>query len=153
MGVFILGILLASSAQFLSFIRFLDPTALTSRASIWQASQRIFEASPLFGVGWGWESRAVEAQLLNVWATSAHNAILDITFSAGIVGLTLFLMLLSKIFVYFKFIPVREKMIICFLLTSGISEAFVDLQYPTAQTYAFFLIILGSNREVSKNDD
>jgi O-antigen ligase len=153
LGVLVLGILLASSAQFLSLIRLLDPTALTARASIWQASQKIFESSPIFGVGWGWEIRAVEAQLLNLWATSAHNAILDIAFSAGIVGLTIFLMLLAKFLVYFKFLTVREKLIMCFLLTSGISEAFVDLQYPTAQTYAFFLIILGANRRVSKNND
>jgi O-antigen ligase len=150
-GVFVLGILLASSAQFLSFIGMLDPNALTARVSIWQNAQRIFESSPYFGIGWGWEGRAVEAQLLNVWATSAHNAVLDIAFSAGVVGLTIFMSLLSRMIVYFKFLSIQEKLMVCFLLSSGISETFVDLQYPTTQTYAIFLVILGASRKVVKN--
>jgi O-antigen ligase len=148
-GAFIVGIFLASSVQFLSFIGLLDPNALTSRVSIWQNSLTIFQQSPLFGTGWGWEFRAVQAQLLNVWATSAHNAILDIVFSTGFAGLTIFLILMAKVFVYFKFLSEPEKLIFCFLIASGISETFVDLQYPTMQTYAFFLIVVGSNRKAS----
>lgn len=149
LGIFLVAILLTSTAQFLSLVSFLDPNALTARVSIWQNSLTIFQQNLFLGTGWGWESRAVEGRLLNVWATSAHNAILDIVFSTGYVGLLIFLILLVKTLVYFKFLSVPEKLIFCFLLASGISETFVDLQYPTLQTYIFFLIILGSNRKAS----
>ena len=44
-GTFILGIVLASSLQFLSYIRFLDPGSLTGRVSIWQNSIIMFKES------------------------------------------------------------------------------------------------------------
>ena len=149
LGIFIVGIFLTSTVQFLSFINVLDPNALTARVSIWQNSLPIFQQNLILGTGWGWESRGIEARLLNVWATSAHNAILDIVFSAGFAGLLIFLILLVKTLVYFNFLSVPERLIFCFLLASGISETFVDLQYPTLQTYIFFLIVIGSNRKAS----
>ena len=152
-GTFILGILAASSAQFISFIGMLDPNALTARVSIWQSALGIFNSSPVFGLGWGWEGRAVEAQLINVWATSAHNALLDIAFSSGILGLTIFLLLISKVIVYFPFLSAQEKAVLCFLIASGISETFVDLQYPTVQTYAFFLIMIAANPKKAPEDE
>ena len=148
-GTFFLAIFLTSTAQFLSLINLLDPNSLSARASIWQNSLTVFQESPTFGSGWGWESRAVEARLLNVWATSAHNVVLDTAFSTGYVGLIIFLILFTKTFIYFKFLLAREKLIFCFLLASGISETFMDLQYPTLQTYIFFLIIVGSNRKAT----
>jgi O-antigen ligase len=148
-GIFLVGIFLTSTAQFLSIISLLDPNALTARVSIWQSSLTVLQQNVILGTGWGWETRAIEARLLNVWATSAHNAILDIVFSAGFAGLLIFLILLSKVLVYFKFLSVPEKLIFCFLLASGVSETFVDLQYPTLQTYIFLLIVIGSNRKAS----
>jgi O-antigen ligase len=148
-GIFLVGIFLTSTAQFISIINVLDPNALTARVSIWQNALTIFQQNLILGTGWGWESRGIEARLINVWATSAHNAILDIVFSAGFAGLLIFLILLVKTLVYFNFLLVQERLIFCFLLASGVSETFVDLQYPTLQTYIFFLIVIGSNRKAS----
>jgi hypothetical protein len=146
-GTFILGILLAGSYQFLSYISFLDPTALTNRAAIWQTTVTLFRESPAFGLGWNWESRAINAQLLNVWATSAHNAILDVSISTGTVGLILFFLLLAKAFAYFSNLDPVEKVVLTSTMVSGISEAYVNLQYPTVATILFLIIVLGSNRK------
>ena len=146
-GVFILGILLASSFQFLQIIGFLDPGDLVARVGIWQNALDIFQSSPTIGLGWNWESRAVAAQLINVWAVTAHNSLLDMMFSAGVIGMVLFLIIISKILAYFHRLAVVEKVILVSLLISGISEAYIDLQYPSIQTYLFLLIALGINRE------
>ena len=146
-GVFILGILLASSFQFLQIIGLLDPSDLVARAGIWQNALVIFQSSPTIGLGWNWESRAVSAQLINVWAVTAHNSLLDMMFSAGIVGMVLFLIITSKIFASFHRLADMEKVILISLLIFGISEAYIDLQYPSIQTFLFLLIALGINRE------
>jgi len=146
-GTFIFGILLAGSYQFLNYIGFLDPTALTNRAAIWQTTVTLFRESPAFGLGWNWESRAIDSQLLNVWATSAHNAILDVSISTGTVGLILFFLLLAKALTYFPNLDPPEKMVLTSTLVSGISEAYVNLQYPTVATILFLIIVLGSNRK------
>jgi O-antigen ligase len=152
-GAFVLGIFLASSAQFLNYINFLDPSALTDRVQIWQVSLNLFKSSSMFGLGWGWEERAIQSQLLNVWAVSAHNALLEIIFSAGIVGLVIFLLMLVKSFVYFNYLTTIEKMVLSSILIAGISEAYIDLQYPTLQTYLYFMIILGANRVLKPADE
>lgn len=146
-GTFIFGILLAGSYQFLNYIGFLDPTALTNRAAIWQTTATLLRTSPTFGIGWNWESRAIDSQLINVWATSAHNAILDVSISAGLVGLLLFFVLLAKALAYFPNLDPAEKIILPATLVSGISESYVNLQYPTVQTILFLIIVLGSNRK------
>jgi O-antigen ligase len=146
-ATFIFGILLAGSYQFLNYIGFLDPTALTNRGAIWQTAVTLFKTSPTFGMGWNWESRAIESQLLNLWATSAHNAILDVSISAGTIGLLMFFLLLAKAFAYFSNLDPAEKIILTSTLVSGISESYVNLQYPTVATILFLIIVLGSNRK------
>jgi O-antigen ligase len=146
-GTFLLGIFVASSFQFLNYIKFLDPGSLTGRVSIWQSSLTIFQTSPIIGLGWDWESRAVDSQLLSIWAVSAHNMLLEIIFSSGILGLLLFLAILTKVAIYFNRLWDVEKIVLTSILISGISEAYIDLQYPTIQTVLFLLIILGANKE------
>jgi len=145
LGTFILGIVLASSLQSLSYIRFLDPGSLTGRVSIWQNSLILFKESSFIGLGWGWEQRAIDSQLLNVWSVSSHNAILEIIFSSGILGLTIFLAILTKCLVFFGRMLLIEKMVLFAIGISGVSEAYIDLQYPTIQTFVFFFIAVGAN--------
>jgi len=152
-GVFILGILLASSFQFLQIIGLLDPSALVARVGIWQNALAIFQSSPTIGLGWNWESRAVGAQLINVWAVTAHNSLLDMMFSAGILGMIIFLGIVSKIFAYFHMLTDAEKVILISILISGISEAYIDLQYPGIQTFLFFMIALGIKRDRSPKSE
>lgn len=146
-GTFLMGIFLASSFQFLNFIKFLDPGSLTGRVSIWQTSLTLFSSSSLFGLGWGWEQRAIDSQLLNVWAVSTHNALLEIIFSSGIVGLSVFLLIITKVIVNFSKLWPVEKIMLTAISISGVSESYVDLQYPTIQTFLIFFIILGANKE------
>ena len=151
-GTFTLGILLAGSYQFMNTIGFLDPTAFTRRASIWQTTVTLFKTSPTFGLGWNWETRAIESQLINVWATSAHNAILDISISTGIIGLLMFFVLLSKSLAYFPNLELPEKIALTSTLVSGITESYVNLQYPTVATILFLVIVLAANRNKEKTD-
>ena len=140
-GFLLFGIFMATSLQFLEYIKFLDPGSFTGRISIWQSALALYKSSSLFGLGWGWEQRAIDSQLLNIWAVSAHNALLEILFSSGLIGLILFLIILVKAFVYFpKLTPVEKALIVCILI-SGTSESIVDLQYPTFQTVLFFIIV------------
>jgi O-antigen ligase len=152
-GTFLLGIFVASSFQFLNYIKFLDPGTLTGRASIWQTSLSMFQKSPIVGLGWNWESRAIDSQLLGPWAVSAHNMVLEIIFSSGSLGLLLFLAILTKGVLFFNRLWSVEKIVLVTILISGISEAYIDLQYPTIQTFLLFLIILGANKERQSNYD
>ena len=146
-GTFMLLLLAASSAQFLQYINLLDSNSLTRRVTIWQSSLAIFKQSPLLGLGWGWETRAIQSQLINVWAVSAHNIVLEIIFATGILGLLIFLIFLSKILIYFTRLSNPEKLAIVAILISGLSESYIDLQYPTYYTFLFFAIVIGSSRE------
>lgn len=149
-GMFIVCFLLASSAQFLNYINFLDPGSLTGRVSIWQTSSSIFQESPILGLGWGWELRAIDSQLLNYWAVSTHNVILEIIFSSGILGLVLFLTIISKPIIFFTTYTGKEKAILAVVTVAGVSESAIDLQYPTILTLLFLMIILGSNLKKEK---
>jgi O-antigen ligase len=146
-ATFIFGILLAGSYQFLNLISLLDPTSLTNRATIWQTTATLFKESPTFGLGWNWEARAIDSQLLNVWATSAHNAILDVSISTGTIGLLLFFLLLAKVLAFFSNLVPAEKMILASVLISGVSESYINLQYPTVSTILFLVIVLAANRD------
>ena len=144
-GTFILGIVLTSSLQFMAYIKFLDPGLLTGRVFIWQNSITVYKESSLVGLGWGWERRAIDSQLLNSWSVSSHNAILEIVFASGILGLVIFLVILTKSLVFLGRMLLIERMILIAILVSGVSEAYIDLQYPTLQTFIFFFIALGAH--------
>jgi O-antigen ligase len=146
-GTFIMAILLATTVQFFQYINLIDPNALTSRGRIWQDSLSLFQDSSFFGLGWDWEKRAINSQLLSIWATSAHNVILEIAFSAGIAGLLILLFFLAKSLAYITNLTLLEKILLLSIIISGVSESYIDLQYPTFQTYLFFYIVLGANRE------
>jgi len=145
LGTFIVAILLSSVFQFINLVRYLDPGSLTGRVSIWQSSLEIVKESTLFGLGWGWSSRAIQSQLLNVWASSAHNAVLEFAFSTGVVGLFIFMLLISKVFAYFGNLTPLEKSLFVSLFATGFTESYIDLQYPTIQTYLLFAIIVTSH--------
>jgi len=144
-GTFILGIVLTSSLQFMTYIKFLDPGSLTGRVSIWQNSIIMYKESSLIGLGWGWEQRAIDSQLLNSWSISSHNAILEIVFSSGILGLFIFLVILTKSLVFLGRMLLIERMLLIAILVSGVSESYIDLQYPTLQTFLFFFIVVGAH--------
>jgi len=149
-GTFLMGILLAATVQFLNYIDLIDPSALTARAQIWQRSFEIFKASSLFGLGFNWEDRAIESQLLNLWATSAHNVLLEILFATGIVGLVVVLFCIVKVLAFFPNLDLIEKLAVVAMLTIGISESFISVQYPSFLTYLFFAIAVGANREMKE---
>jgi hypothetical protein len=59
---------------------------------------------------------------------------------------------MTKGLVYFSKLKIIEKVMFASILVSGISEAYIDLQYPTLQTVLFFFIIVGANKEESAHD-
>jgi O-antigen ligase len=150
-GTLIVGIFFASSLQFVSNIQFLNPNSLTFRGQIWQTSSILFSDSTTFGLGWDWESRAIASNLLNIWAVSAHNVLLEVLFSSGLVGLVLFLLLIAKGIVYFYNLEKVEKAILSSFIFSGVSESIINFQYPSLTTYMFSFIILGANKMKSQN--
>jgi O-antigen ligase len=82
---------------------------------------------------------------LNFWSISSHNALLEIIFSTGILGLVIFLVILTKCLVFLGRILLIERMLLIAILVSGVSEAYIDLQYPTLQTFLFFFIVVGAH--------
>jgi len=149
-ALLIFGLLLSAVYQFFSLIIFLNPGGLTDRVAIWQESLLIFKESQIFGLGWGWEKRAIQSQLLKTWAVSAHNFILEILFSVGILGTVCFLIILARGLSYFYKMNLEEKVILSMILVLGLSESVVDIQYPTLATYIYFVIIVGASREISE---
>jgi O-antigen ligase len=131
---------------FLINLNGLSPDALTGRAQIWQTAKELFNSKLIFGLGWGWEGRAIEANLLNVWAVSAHNAILEVLFSTGFAGLILFLYLITICISGVRNFEPLDKSLLLTLMVFGISESILDIQYPSVTTFIFFLLTL-SNRQ------
>ena len=138
-------LLMALVSQFVILIPHLNGDSLTGRVQIWQTSLELFRNSSLLGLGWGWEQRAIDAQLLNIWAVSSHNEILEVMFSSGILGLLAFLFLPIKVVVNFNNLLPFEKAFMLATLISSASEAYLDLQYPTIQTYLMLVVILCSD--------
>ena len=145
-AIFLMGFLGAAISYFVTTIRFLDSQSLTGRVSIWQTSLEITRSNSLLGLGWGWQERAVQSQLLNFWESSAHNQILEFLFSTGVLGLFIYLVLLIKGIIFFTEMSSIQKSLFVTILVSGISESYVDLQYPNIQTYIFFMIITSMGR-------
>jgi O-antigen ligase len=148
-GTLIGFLLMALISQFIILIPNLNSDSLTGRVQIWQTSLELFKNSSFIGLGLGWEQRAIDAQLLNIWAVSSHNQILEVMFSSGILGLIAFLFLPIKAVVNFSNLTSFEKAFLIATLISSISEAYLDLQYPTLQTYLMLAIIVCSD---SKRD-
>lgn len=142
----------AIAAVSINYVGILSPDDLTGRVSIWQAALEIYKGNTVTGIGWGWEDRAIDSQLLNVWAVSAHNAVLEIIISAGVIGLVSFLVLISKPLSHISNLLGMERMFLTSILVSGISESFIDLQYPNITTYLVLLITLTCHRKRVGNE-
>ncbi|MEK4749415.1 O-antigen ligase family protein [Niallia sp. FSL W8-0177] len=65
-----------------------SPT-LTTRTFIWESCLNVISSSPIYGVGYLYAEKYVEITG-NVFATSAHNMVLSILVSTGVVGLLLY---------------------------------------------------------------
>jgi len=141
-GLFLSGIFLVLTSILVNLVAYLDPNSLTSRVSIWQTSLDLTKNHLLIGIGWGWQGRAIESQYLNTWEASAHNQILEILFSSGILGLIVFVILIARGFIFFTEMPTVYKTIFITTLVSGISESYIDLQYPNLLTFVFFTILV-----------
>ena len=141
-GLFLLGIFWTLISFFIRTINYLNPESLTSRVSIWQISLELARSHPFIGLGWGWQTRAVESQFLNSWEASAHNQILEIQFSSGMLGLFLFVILIIIGLFFFSEMPILDKTIFISTLISGISESYLDLQYPNTLTFLFLTILI-----------
>ena len=143
----------AFTAILINYIGILSPDSLTGRVSIWQAALEIFQGNTLAGLGWGWEDRAIDSQLLNVWAVSAHNALLEIIISTGLLGLFAFLAIVSKPLAHLTNLMKLERIFLVSILISGVSESFIDLQYPNITTFIVLLISMTSHRRREIGDE
>jgi len=144
-GLFLSGIFLVLTSFLVNVIAYLDPSSLTSRVSIWQTSLELTRDHPLIGMGWGWQYRAVESQFLNTWEASAHNQILEVLFSSGILGLIIFMILISRGFLFLSEMSNIHRILFLTCLVSGISESYIDVQYPNTITVIFFTILVQCN--------
>lgn len=70
---------------------------MTGRTEIWSAGVRVFREEPIVGVGAGNYGRAVEPILDS--ARSAHNAFLSVAVTSGMVGVGLFIAMLTIVLV------------------------------------------------------
>jgi O-antigen ligase len=139
-------VFLILSSVSVQYVTYLDASGLTGRVSIWQSSLELVGNSSLIGLGWDWESRAIDSQLLNIWAVSAHNAFFDIGFATGIIGLVIFLFMYSKVLAYIGNLNIREKLILSVILISGVTESYFSLQYPNVMTFLMILIVISCHR-------
>jgi O-antigen ligase len=141
----------AGIATFLLRINNLSPQALTGRVQIWQTANELFAERLILGLGWGWEGRAIDANLLSVWAVSAHNAVLEVLFSTGFTGLIIFLYLLSSSLVGFLRLDVLNRSLMIAMLMSGVNESILDLQYPNLTTFIFLFLVIASKGGIKKH--
>lgn len=143
--IWIAGFLIVVFYKIIQSINFLDPGWFTGRAGVWQSTLALAKYSPLLGLGWDFEQRAISSNLLNTWAVSAHNNFLEIAFCTGFVGLFLFLLLYSKIIINFRRLLTIEKMLVLYIFTSGLVEYTIKFTYPSVTSFLFIFINIGAN--------
>ena len=141
----------ASMYKIIQAINLLDPALFTGRAGVWQSTLALASNSPLLGLGWDFESRAISSNLLNAWALSAHNNFLEIAFCTGYLGLFLFLLLYSKVIINFSKLPTLEKLLIIYVTISGLVEYTIKFTYPSITSYLFIFINIGASSRMEKH--
>jgi O-antigen ligase len=136
---------LATVYKIIQSINSLDPALFTGRAGVWQSTLTLARHSPILGLGWDFESRAISSNLLNAWSVSAHNNFLEIAFCTGFVGLFLFLVLYSKVILNFSRLLTLEKMLVIYIFISGLVEYTIKFTYPSVTSYLFIFINIGAS--------
>ncbi len=142
-------------------------TTLTGRDEIWNASYLLIKDKPIFGYGYGVEGKVFEdARFYNpvesLWRgsarTSLHNGYITIVIGVGIVGFTVWLLLL--------YIPLRRTMLllsdtykafVIAIITACLLENFVESSIVGGTTLAsvFFWIVwvlLGRLQYISESE-
>lgn len=119
------------------------------RKIIWEKSYNIFKRNPLFGVGAGDVQQELNTEYLDVQTSAldngvynAHNDLLQIAITTGVIGLCLFI--LSIVFI-FRLSFANQNYIHCFFiilfLISGLTESFLERDMGI-RIYSFFSILL-----------
>ena len=139
------------SIYFILLLNRFQPNQLTGRVQIWQTAKELFRSNLWFGLGWDWEGRAIDANLLSVWAVSAHNVILEVLFSTGFVGLILFFYIFVTSLIGVGRLPALDTGLLIALSIFGVSESILDMQYPGVTTFIFFYIALASRKEILRS--
>lgn len=154
LGVGVMSIVLSvfflpkSSWERISTIRSeLSGGTMSKRTIIWQAAIEVFPERPLHGFGSGAFGQRI-AGLMNT-AVAAHNTFLSVLVESGLIGATLFLLLLTALVLSFAGSPFTSKLLWFTLLAcwvAGVST--LSWEYKKA---TWFLFALASTHAAALN--
>ena len=119
----------------------------TGRTAIWSAVIRLIEQRPFFGWGYSSSNFLIPAASGEIGFTvnQAHNAMLEVALSVGLVGLFFFVGLLAmKIFYSFKSAEQLNVALITFLMIDGLTES-VAIQGIASTSTIIFATVLALN--------
>ncbi|MCB1562660.1 MAG: O-antigen ligase family protein [Alphaproteobacteria bacterium] len=119
-------------------------TTGTGRTAIWKTVIQLIGEKPL--MGWGYASSVYilpqQSILIGYTVPHAHNAFLQIAFSTGMIGLSLFLLVFAiKIYFSFKMKDPMNMAFISFLLIDGMAEPIAFYGPATTTTLALAIVL------------
>jgi len=123
---------------FLTIVDSLNNSNFNQRVFIWKTSLAYLQNDLFLGMGWRWYENAIDIGMLPTWATNAHNVNFEILFSTGIIGLFIFIVIITRIFN--SNVSHIRRIILIYLLTSGLTES--NLQFIYADFFTYVLLIL-----------
>ena len=140
-----------SVLQILIQLRSATGSALTGRIAIWTLADTLFRQHLTFGLGWNWELFGIAHNQLPAWAVTSHNAVLEVLFSAGYVGVVLFLYLILFGLIHVWSLGFGPTVIYFALILGGITEANIDFMYPDIQAFLFLFYVVISTPKLVEN--
>jgi exopolysaccharide production protein ExoQ len=122
-------------------------TSGTGRTAIWSTALNLIAEKPWFGWGYAATNTILPEQksVVGFVASHTHNAVLQILFSVGVVGLFFFIMLMAtKIYYSIKSGEQLNMAFIVFLLIDGLTEP-IAFQGPATTTTIVLATVLALN--------
>ena len=116
---------------------------MTGRTRIWAAGAEVFVGSPILGTGSGTFSRAVQPILGR--ARGAHNALLSVAVTTGLVGLSLFVAMFAVVSLGLTTAPRRADYAILFV---ALIVSVMPLNVENNKFVWFILALMASARPV-----
>jgi O-antigen ligase len=112
-------VLAVSSATVMFVVPFVkwDPSAFTDRAHVWAESLKVWQDSPVAGMGLNWFlNEAQESGNIAKWAFvgTGHNMVVDTLVKSGLLGLVVLVPLLAAAIVSAGASPATHQQIACF---------------------------------------
>ncbi len=133
-----------------------DYTSVSLRFRAWEGAWSLFQQEPLWGIGisdvesqliWQYQQEQFPARR-SLWLDSAHNQYLEYLMGLGMIGFTLFLLLLFyPLYAFRAWDPVPFTGFICLVAVAMLTESFLERQIGIGFFVTGFMLLAAQGTE------